>query len=85
VRSAAAQSGGDDTLTETEKHWENARRERIIRELEAQHRAYERTLSEELRRPAPDPVLVRRLKRAKLALRDRAAMLARGPRPATAC
>lgn len=64
-------------MTEIEKHWEQARRERLIRELEAQHGAYERTLAEELRRPAPDPILVRRLKRAKLALKDRAAMLAR--------
>ncbi|MCU0986625.1 MAG: DUF465 domain-containing protein [Acetobacteraceae bacterium] len=51
--------------------------EHLIRELEAQHSAFDRTLAEELRRPAPDALLVRRLKRAKLALKDRAAMLAR--------
>lgn len=73
-------------MTETEMSRDRAKRERMIRELEAQHRAYERTLADELRRPAPDPVLVRRLKRAKLALKDRAAMLARGEaRHAGAC
>jgi hypothetical protein len=49
---------------------------RIIRDLEAQHEAFERTLAEELRRPAPDALLIRRLKRAKLALKDRAVLLA---------
>lgn len=53
-----------------------AARARMIMDLEAQHQAFERTLAEELRRPAPDAMLVRRLKRAKLALKDRALMLA---------
>jgi hypothetical protein len=57
--------------------------ERLIRDLEEQHAAFDRTLAAELRRPAPDPILVRRLKRAKLALKDRALMLARAkPSPA---
>lgn len=49
---------------------------RMIMDLEAQHEAFERTLAEELRRPAPDALLIRRLKRAKLALKDRAVLLA---------
>lgn len=56
--------------------------ERMIRELEAQHSAFDRTLAEELRRPVPDPMLIRRLKRAKLALKDRATLLARDPQGA---
>jgi hypothetical protein len=54
---------------------------RMIRDLEAQHEAFERTLAEELRRPAPDAMLIRRLKRAKLALKDRAMMLAAAIEP----
>lgn len=73
-------------MSDTTRTREARSRERMIRELEAQHSAFDRSLAEELRRPAPDPVLVRRLKRAKLALKDRATMLARmgGPLPSPA-
>ena len=63
-------------MTDTTRTAEARKRERLIRELEAQHSAFDRTLAEELRRPAPDVILIRRLKRAKLALKDRAAMIA---------
>jgi hypothetical protein len=44
---------------------------RVIRALEARHAAFERMLGDELARPFPDEMLVKRLKRAKLAIRDR--------------
>ncbi|WP_291297030.1 YdcH family protein [Elioraea sp.] len=53
-----------------------AARARMIMDLEAQHEAFERTLADELTRPSPDAMLIRRLKRAKLALRDRAVVIA---------
>jgi hypothetical protein len=39
--------------------------------LHARHAIFERMLGEELARPRPDDALVKRLKRAKLAIRDR--------------
>lgn len=73
-------------MSQTDRTRTARAQERLIRDLEEQHSAFDRTLAAELRRPAPDPVLVRRLKRAKLALKDRAAMLARlgSPSPAPA-
>jgi hypothetical protein len=44
---------------------------RVMRALQARHAAFERMLGEELARPLPDDALVKRLKRAKLAIRDR--------------
>jgi hypothetical protein len=44
---------------------------RIVRALQARHAVFERMLGEELARPRPDEALVKRLKRAKLAIRDR--------------
>jgi hypothetical protein len=71
-------------MTDTHPAREMRSHERLIRDLEAQHSAFDRTLAAELRRPAPDLALVRRLKRAKLALKDRAATLARAGAPAPA-
>ncbi|TQF82022.1 MULTISPECIES: YdcH family protein [unclassified Elioraea] len=51
--------------------------ERMIEDLRAQHAAFERALREELARPAPDDAAVRRLKRAKLTVRDRMALISR--------
>lgn len=70
-------------MTDTIHAREARSHERLIRELEAQHSAFDRTLTEELLRPAPDAALVRRLKRAKLTLKDRATLLSHhGPRTA---
>lgn len=44
---------------------------RVVRALHARHAIFERMLGEELARPRPDDALVKRLKRAKLAIRDR--------------
>ena len=44
---------------------------RVVRALHERHAAFERMLGEELARPRPDDALVKRLKRAKLAIRDR--------------
>jgi hypothetical protein len=70
-------------MTDTTRKRDAGSHERLIHELEAQHSAFDRTLAEELRRPAPDPVLIRRLKRAKLALKDRAMLLAQRTASAT--
>jgi hypothetical protein len=70
-------------MTDTPRAPEARSHERLIRDLEAQHSAFDRTLAEELRRPSPDAVLIRRLKRAKLALKDRVAMLAHAVSPTT--
>lgn len=51
--------------------------ERMIEDLRAQHAAFERALREEQARPMPDGVAVRRLKRAKLTVKDRMALISR--------
>lgn len=73
-------------MTKPQRSRNSRAHERLIRDLEDQHSAFDRTLAAELRRPSPDPILIRRLKRAKLALKDRAAMLARlaSPSPSPA-
>jgi hypothetical protein len=62
--------------------------QRLARSLELRHASFERMLDDELARPRPDEELVLRLKRAKLAIRDRlhrmAAAAGRPSRLATA-
>ena len=48
----------------------------MARALRARHAVFERMLGEELARPRPDDELVARLKRAKLAIKDRLHQLA---------
>jgi hypothetical protein len=51
--------------------------EQMIEDLHAQHVAFERALREELARPMPDDAVVRRLKRAKLTVKDRMVLIGR--------
>jgi hypothetical protein len=45
--------------------------QRLVRSLAMRHASFERMLDDEMARPRPDEELVARLKRAKLAIRDR--------------
>jgi hypothetical protein len=49
----------------------------MIEDLRAQHAAFERALREEQARPMPDGAAVRRLKRAKLTVKDRMMLISR--------
>lgn len=51
--------------------------ERMIEDLRAQHAAFERALHAEQARPMPDGAALRRLKRAKLTVKDRIELISR--------
>jgi hypothetical protein len=50
----------------------------VIESLVRKHRRIERTIRDELRRRLPDSLRLQRLKKAKLALKDRLSALDRG-------
>ncbi|GGG29711.1 hypothetical protein GCM10010964_17020 [Caldovatus sediminis] len=53
----------------------------LLDRLTERHAELERALAEEMERPRPDEATVRRIKREKLAVRDRIAAIERGAVP----